>query len=347
MENKEEIKRIDGKYYLVRELETEGDPVRIDGEKLQPIKSIDDDDCQHCSLFYTYNCGEPCVGGFFVRVLPENSKEKDAEKPSNVEETGENLEPEKEETTMERKIGEVFEDNGEWYQCVEQPEDYIGDVCKICNFSGIGNCELDRCSGTYRSDKKSVIFKKLEKVGEPFSDYCPSGRVIYFQRYKCYQKPIYTGNMIYWADDTTISIEIKENMEEKKLNLKPFDLEAAKAGKPVYTRDGRGARIICFDAKCNLPIIALITQSGGDESLARYNSNGRFTNLNESDCDLMMLPERKEGWINVYKRENEYICENECSVSTGIAVYKSESEAKRNIDKDKIYVNTIKITWEE
>ena len=67
---------------------------------------------------------------------------------------------------MERKIGEIFEYNGEWYQCVEQPN-YIGDVCKVCSFSGIGNCELDECSGTYRSDKKSVIFKKLEKIGEP------------------------------------------------------------------------------------------------------------------------------------------------------------------------------------
>ena len=47
-------------------------------------------------------------------------------------------------------------------------------------------------------------------------------------------------------------------MKEKKLNLRPFDLEAAKAGKPVCTRDGRKARIICFDAKCNKPIVALI-----------------------------------------------------------------------------------------
>lgn len=47
-------------------------------------------------------------------------------------------------------------------------------------------------------------------------------------------------------------------MNKKKLNLKPFDLEAAKQGKPVCTRDGRKARIICFDAKGNNPIVALI-----------------------------------------------------------------------------------------
>lgn len=33
------------------------------------------------------------------------------------------------------------------------------------------------------------------------------------------------------------------------LTLKPFDLEAAKQGKPVCTRDGRKARIVCFDLK--------------------------------------------------------------------------------------------------
>lgn len=39
-----------------------------------------------------------------------------------------------------------------------------------------------------------------------------------------------------------IAIEIKENkedMEEKKLNLKPFDIQKAREGKPVCTRDGK------------------------------------------------------------------------------------------------------------
>ena len=72
---------------------------------------------------------------------------------------------------MERKIGEIFEYNGEWLQCVEQPKKYDKTVCAICAFQVNGNCELDRCSGTYRSDKKSVIFKKLEKVGEPYIVY--------------------------------------------------------------------------------------------------------------------------------------------------------------------------------
>ena len=44
--------------------------------------------------------------------------------------------------------------------------------------------------------------------------------------------------------------------------LKPFNLEAAKSGKPVCTRDGRKARIICFDAEGNKPLIVLSKING-------------------------------------------------------------------------------------
>ena len=123
--------------------------------------------------------------------------------------------------------------------------------------------------------------------------------------------------------------------EKSYKNLKPFDLQAAKSGKPVCTRDGRKARIICFDAKSSLPLIALITQPDGSESLARYYDNGRFTNLNETGCDLMMLPEKKEGWVNVYK--------------SGLLDTKAYNTKKEAFDKasPRDYIDTIKITWEE
>lgn len=39
-------------------------------------------------------------------------------------------------------------------------------------------------------------------------------------------------------------------METKENNkYKPFNLEEAKAGKPVCTRGGHKAKIICFDAR--------------------------------------------------------------------------------------------------
>lgn len=53
-------------------------------------------------------------------------------------------------------------------------------------------------------------------------------------------------------------------METKENNkFKPFNLEQAKAGKPVCTRDRHKARIICFDAKLkNYSIVALVKEKG-------------------------------------------------------------------------------------
>lgn len=52
--------------------------------------------------------------------------------------------------------------------------------------------------------------------------------------------------------------------------MKKFNLEEAKAGKPVITRDGSEARIICFDMKNDLyPIVALIEDGLESESKAQ------------------------------------------------------------------------------
>ena len=122
---------------------------------------------------------------------------------------------------MERKIGEIFEYNGEWLQCVEQPKKYDKTVCAICAFQGNGNCELDRCSGTYRSDKKSVIFKKLEKVGEPYMLEDKK-----FQKYKVFKTPyIYHKIDCSWqsfSDPYYISLEIKKDMGEKN-DIRSYD----------------------------------------------------------------------------------------------------------------------------
>lgn len=67
-------------------------------------------------------------------------------------------------------------------------------------------------------------------------------------------------------------MEIKENNK-----YKPFDLEQAKAGKPVCTRDGRKARIICFNAKtlCDYPIIALVENADNSIYEAAYSLQGK------------------------------------------------------------------------
>jgi hypothetical protein len=212
---------------------------------------------------------------------------------------------------MERKVGEIFEYNGEWYQCIYTKS--FG--CENCNLTVQNNIHCidafkirGECLSSNRKDGKSVIFKKLEKVGEPF---VYEGKVLQRLRsidgYSCVHCLFKEQACNFDScdkDSFLVETELKlENMEEKKLNLKPFDFEAAKAGKPVCTRDGRKARIICFDTinKGNYPIIALL-EDKGCEAIFYYNKDGKCNVGTERD--LMMLPEKKEGWVNVYKSYN-------------------------------------------
>ena len=245
-------------------------------------------------------------------------------------------------------------------------------VCAICDFHGIGNCELDRCCGTYRSDKKSVIFKKLEKVGESYEYFVQHKGIVMLQPYKLFATPIINGvicNVHY--DTNTIDLEIKQNkedmedldkikvrdytkveelnvMEENKLNLKPFDLQKAKLGKPVCTRDGRKARIICFDRRLfyknvSYPILALVECSDGEDDVCGYNEKGKvlIEDGAEYKDDLMMLPEKKEGWINICRNLNT----NKTELDTK-DIYNTKEEALQNLSS-MTYVTTVKIQWSE
>ena len=265
---------------------------------------------------------------------------------------------------MEKKIGEIFEYNGEWYQCVK------GDCCRNCDFYDKFKDDIcfaiNNCSLSHRSDKTSVIFKKLEKVGEPhfIEDEIFEGGKVYVQNFKVYtdfegHKPICNDYIIYDWKNRIISIEIKQNKEDMEQeieyfgdenakcfnsesiekNLKPFNLDAAKQGKPVCTRDGSKARIICFDRKDNTPIVALIERVDGIEILECVHNDGKCFHYDTSDNDLMMLPEKKEGWVNVYKGIG--------GVRFSKHPYTSKDEA---IKKSSILfgrIDTIKVSWEE
>lgn len=138
-------------------------------------------------------------------------------------------------------------------------------------------------------------------------------------------------------------------MEEKKLNFKPFDLEAAKAGKTVCTRDGRKVRILCYDLKgAEYPIVALVEAHDYlDESISTYDRNGRFDHDRENKNDLMILPEKKEGWVNIYNRNRPRTSSENCYIMTGVSVFETKEGAISYIDKDKEYIDTVKIEWEE
>lgn len=119
-------------------------------------------------------------------------------------------------------------------------------------------------------------------------------------------------------------------MEEKKLNLKEFNLEAAKAGKPVCTRDGRKARIICFDRNWEYPIVALIECEDGEEMISACDKDGK-ARIYEKQADLMMLPQKKEGWIIIHKE----------------AIYDKETAEKIARETTANVIRIQKIKWEE
>ena len=119
---------------------------------------------------------------------------------------------------------------------------------------------------------------------------------------------------------------------EHQLNLKPFDIQKAKEGKPVCTRDGRKARIICFDRNSIQPIVALIKNFNEEESINVFFKDGHsLSKNNEVEADLMMLPEKKEGWAKVRKDIN---------------LYDTKEEADRKMIGNDEYV-TAKVEWEE
>ena len=126
---------------------------------------------------------------------------------------------------------------------------------------------------------------------------------------------------------------------EDKINLKPFDIHKAKAGKPVCTRDGRKARIICFDAEGEHPIIALVTD-GVQESPYNYSKEGYYhTEGVETMVDLMMASEKKTGWINIVDSKYPHIY---CS-----KIYPTEMEAVVDMQDFEDYIATTQIEWEE
>lgn len=118
-----------------------------------------------------------------------------------------------------------------------------------------------------------------------------------------------------------------------KCKYKPFDLKAAMAGKPVCTRDGCKARIICFDKKNDeYPIVTLVTK-GKEEYIFQYTNKGEYIKNCKtfSYNNLVMLVEKEEGYVNVYEK----------------TLYKTEKEAKEHVATGLNYLRTVKVEWEE
>lgn len=77
----------------------------------------------------------------------------------------------------------------------------------------------------------------------------------------------------------------------------PFDLEKAKAGAKVVTRDGRQARCIFFNAKGKYPIVVLYMEPEGYEMVYLVNASGEFWvhGVHVENNDLVMADTNNGG----------------------------------------------------
>lgn len=160
---------------------------------------------------------------------------------------------------MERKIGEIFNYQDNWYQCIED----TGYGCIICHFNTHDNicCNnvlniIGNCLPPYRKDYKSVVFRKLEKVGEP---------------------TMLDGKLV-----------------QKILKTNRYSCNGCCFESPECDKDGK-ARIY------------------------------------EAQADLMMLPEKKEGWVIIHKE----------------AIYDKETAEKIARETTANVIRIQKIEWEE
>ena len=110
----------------------------------------------------------------------------------------------------------------------------------------------------------------------------------------------------------------------------------------IITKDGKSVRIICTDRRgLNVkPIAALITIPNGDEIIKTYWENGvEAQGYEDNPNDLFFAPEKKEGWINLYKINS--------NITPGALTYNTKEEAKSATGNRSDYISTIKIEWEE
>lgn len=93
--------------------------------------------------------------------------------------------------------------------------------------------------------------------------------------------------------------------------MKPFNLEEAKAGKPVCTRDGRRIEIISSENPNSVcPILARVFSYNIDYIDFSYNQEGYFFNDNrEFGADLMMVEDEiiPSLWTQSCTEENTII----------------------------------------
>ena len=130
--------------------------------------------------------------------------------------------------------------------------------------------------------------------------------------------------------------------------MKQFNLDEyfAHPGREVVTRDGRKARIICTNKKpAEYPIVALVEDAESNETEFCFTKEGKLQQNKDHQLDLFFVPEKHEGWINIYR---------DLFNGTHGIIFNSKEEAIKRVRESYLeekplntYLATGKVTWEE
>lgn len=71
--------------------------------------------------------------------------------------------------------------------------------------------------------------------------------------------------------------------------------------KPVQTRDGRPARIVCTDVKGTTHSIVSLVTTGNVEALVRHNHLGECADEGRSNLDLVNAPRKGRVQVEVFR----------------------------------------------
>lgn len=126
--------------------------------------------------------------------------------------------------------------------------------------------------------------------------------------------------------------------------MKQFDLEEYKKNpnRKVITRDGESVRIVCTDMiGTSYPVLAICKMDPTHECCKSYTTDGKLFTEGDSQADLFFAPEKKEGWLNLYKDEDGRV-----AIGTVYPI-ESEKDARMESKYIKDYIETCKIEWEE
>lgn len=110
-----------------------------------------------------------------------------------------------------------------------------------------------------------------------------------------YWRYIYSTVQNYGIEAMHNNPKYPEFHEDKENEMTTIDLT-----KPVQTKDGKPARIICTDLKDGAYTLMVLIDFGDREVPRTYTSKGEYFANKPSEDDLVNVPEEKVTYLNVY-----------------------------------------------